>query len=414
MTSTAFQPCRVGERLPALDVLRGFALLGILVPNVVAFSHPLAALTDPAIIGPGWWNRFGHDLTSTVFAGKFMFIFSMLFGAGVVMFDRKTAGRPARLRDGAWLWHRRCLVLLGFGLIHAYLFWYGDVLTWYAVAGMTLLWWVRRLPARGQIVLGLGLYGLEAAVFGGLMLLAVQEVNAGRMAESEITGGDPAPELAGYLGDWGTAFDTRLDQSLMMHLVMGPLFLPALWGMMVLGMGMTRAGLLTGERGVRHHLRLGLKLTAIGAVLTGVVYVWVQRSASHPGVVWQSVAQLVGIPLAIGYSQLVVALALRGGAAARALGNVGRLALSNYLLHTLLFTTLMYGYAGGRFGSVHYPMLFVLVALAWGLNLSLSALWVRRFRFGPAEWLWRVGTYGLRRTNARSGVAPVLPQRAAD
>lgn len=398
MAETGHEPCRVSERLPALDTLRGFALLGILVPNVVSFAHPMAALSDPGVIGPGWWNTFAHDLTSTVFLGKFMFLFAMLFGAGVVMFDRKTmpAGRPPRLRDGAWLWHRRCLVLLGFGLVHAYLFWYGDVLTWYAVGGLTLVWWVRRLPVRAQIVLGLGLYGLGAAILGGLTLLGVAAVEAGEMPASELMGGDAALETAGYLGSWSDVFDTRLSQTLMMHLFMGPLFLPGLWGMMILGMGLTRAGYLTGERGVRTHLRLGVIYTIVGGGITAAAYVWMSQATAYVGVLWQVLAQLVGIPLAIGYSQLVVALAVsqRGRHVARALANVGRLALSNYLLHTLLFTTLMYGYGAGKFGSVEFPALFGLVALAWGLNLALSALWLRRFRFGPAEWLWRAGTYG--------------------
>lgn len=397
MSTAPFEPCRPGERLAALDTLRGFALLGILVPNIVAFAHPMASMSDPAVIGPGWWNRFAHDLTSTVFLGKFMFLFAMLFGAGVVMFDRKTApaDRPPRLRDGAWLWHRRCVVLLSIGLVHAYLFWYGDVLTWYAIAGLTLVWWVRRLSPKVQIALGLGLYGLGAAIMAGLTLLAIAAVNAGTMPASELMGGDPALETAGYLGSWVDVFSTRLGQTLMMHLVMGPLFLPGLWGMMTLGMGLTRLGILTGERGLRFHQRLGLVLTVVGGAITGGAYVWMHHSAAYPGVLWQVVAQLIGIPLAIGYSQLVIALALsrRGKAVAQALANVGRLALSNYLLHTLCFTTLMYGYAGGRFGTVEYPMLFVLVGLMWALNLALSAAWLRKFRFGPVERLWRQGTY---------------------
>lgn len=382
-----------------LDALRGFALLGILVPNIVFFAWPMAAMAEPEGMGPGWWNEFGYTVTGTVFFGKFMFLFAMMFGAGVMLFDRKTApgdGRPARLSDGAWLWHRRCLVLLGFGLVHAYLLWYGDILTYYAVAGLTLLWWVRKLPAAVQVWGGLGLYVFGALLPLGAMAVGLWMVSEGKISEAQMMGGDPAEEIAAYLGSWWDATRFRFWQTLMMQAMYGIMFMPALWGIMVLGMGLTKMGVLTGERSLRFHAWLGVVLVVLGGGLTAGVYSLVTGATEHGGYLWQGMAQLVGVPLAVGYSQVVVALAKWDAARVPvdALARVGRMALTNYLMHTLICTTIMYGYGLGRFGSIEYPALFALVAGVWIANLAFSALWLRFFDQGPAEWLWRKATYG--------------------
>jgi uncharacterized protein len=390
------QPAK--QRLITLDALRGFALLGILVPNMFAFAWPMAAMTDPTVIGPGAWNRFAHDLTSTVFFGKFMFNFALMFGAGVVLFDRKTAprdGRPARLSDGAWLWHRRCLVLLILGLIHAYFFWYGDILTWYAIAGLTLLWWVRKLPAQVLLWGGLGLYFLGAMLLAALTVFGVWAISSGEVEGSEMMGAPPADEIAAYLGTWWDAFRFRFFQTLMIQVVFGFIYIPALWGIMAMGMGLTKMGILTGERSLRFHATLGIVLVTVGGLMTFGGYVAAGEITDYRGFLWQGFAQLIGIPLAIGYSQIIVTLArlpLFAGPT-KALANVGRMALTNYLMHTLICTTLMYGYGFGRFGSVQYPALFGIIIALWIANFAFSALWLRFFAYGPMEWLWRQGTY---------------------
>lgn len=414
------------ERMVTLDALRGFALLGILVPNMVTFAWPMAAMADPSVMGPDPWNRWGYNVTATVFLGKFMFLFALLFGAGVVLYDRKTAprggafcggcgydraglppgtacpecgshitqARKPKLTDGAWLWHRRCLVLLGLGLVHAYFFWYGDILTFYALAGVTLLWWVRRLPVAVQIWGGLGVYVAGALLLFGFMLLGLWAVHAGHAEPDEMMG-DPVAETAAYLGSWSDALRFRAVQTFTFQLMFGIFFLPALWGLMTLGMGLTRAGILTGERSVRFHATLGVSLTALGLALTFAVFAWVQTLTDMPGFVWQGMAQIVGVPLAIGYSQLVVTAARLPALAGvtRAFANVGRMALTNYLMHTVVCTTIMYGYGLGRFGSIEYPALFGLIGAVWIANFAFSALWLRYFAYGPMEWLWRQATY---------------------
>lgn len=418
-----FQPAK--KRNSTLDALRGFALLGILVPNAISFAWPMEAIGDSGIIGMTSWNQLGIDLTSTAFLGKFMFLFALLFGAGVVLFDRKTEPRPqicfcgrdmrglasdepcpdcgmtvrvaepAKLTDGAALWYRRCLVLLGMGLIHGYFFWYGDILTYYAIAGLTLLWWVRKLPAKTQLWGGLGLFTLGSLILLGLTALGLWAFSEGKIPLEDLVGANADDEIAGYLGSWVDALRTRAPATFMAQ-VSGAFFMPTLWGIMVTGMGLTKLGILTGERSTRYHATLGLALVIIGAPITYFLYQWVQTTTDMPGLVWQSIAQFVGLPLALGYSQLVVAMTrVRWfSLVTKGLANVGRMALTNYLLHTLIMTTLMYGYGFGLFASIEYPELFSLIGAVWIFNFLFSAVWLRYFAQGPMEWLWRRMTYG--------------------
>lgn len=389
-----------------LDALRGFALLGILVPNIVYFAWPTAAGTDPSVIGPSPWNHFAHDLTSTVFLGKFMFLFAMMFGAGVVIFDRKTAptDRPARLSDGAGLWHRRCAVLLGIGVLHAYGLWYGDILVGYAVAGLTVVWWVRKLSPVTQLVLGGSLFLLGTALLAGLTALSLWAVSMGKAPAGDVLGPSPALETAAYLGSYPDAFLFRAPFTLSYQVFMGIFYTPAICGIMTIGMGLTRLGVLTGQRSLRFHATLGIVGVVVGGLATFGAYRLVGDSGlEHPGYLWQTIAQAVGAPLAIGYSQLVVGAARTRALAAptRALALVGRMALTNYLLQTVLCTTLMYGYGFGLFASIGYPGLLGIVLAVWIVNTAFSALWLRFFAFGPAEWMWRRLTYPEFKTGSR-------------
>lgn len=395
-TPQHFQPA--GERLITLDALRGFAILGILLPNIFAFAWPTAAMTDPSVIGGSQWNVFAHDLNSTAFLGKFMFNFAMLFGAGVVLFDRKTTptDRKPKLSDGWALWYRRCAALLVIGMVHAYLFWFGDILFWYAVCGLSLVWWARKLSAQTQIVGGLALFTLGAAMMVGLTGGLAWAVGEGHIPASQMNP-DPARELAGYLGSWFDAFKIRAITTLAMHLMFLPLMLPTILGIMILGMGLTKSGVLTGERSTRFHATLCITMLVLGTATTTAGYVLVKNTEfSIPsGAVWQSMAQFLGAPLAIGYSQLIV-LACRAKSLRKpvqALANVGRMALTNYLSQTLICTTLFYGYGFGFFASIPFPHLFGVIVAVWVFNFALSALWLRYFRFGPFEWLWRQMTY---------------------
>lgn len=396
------QPAPTKLRYSSIDTLRGFALLGILVPNIWFFAWPMIAGTDPTqVMSDAPMNILAHDITSTLFLGKFMFVFALLFGSGVIMYARKfdhadEQGRyHTSLAKGASLWLIRCAVLLGFGLIHAYLFWYGDILTFYAVAGLTLLWWVRRLNPTLQLWGGLGLYFLGASTMIGFSFLGLWAFNNGHISADDLSG-DPAREIAGYTGSFLDAFLVRFPTTISFQLMFGVFFIPALWGIMTAGMGLTRLGFLTGERKTGFYLVLACVLIPLGLVTTIPAYLGVHSAFTQlPGFVWQSLAQPIGVPLALGYASLIIAISKINlfKFISIPLAAVGRMALTNYFAHTLLCTTFFYGYGFGNFAQIEYPELWLVVAAVWAFNICFSLLWLRFFKMGPFEWVWRCLTY---------------------
>jgi len=392
------------RRIEAIDVVRGFALLGILGPNMLAFGWPEQAQWSPAVIGKSMEmlgtgpaheaaNRAGHLIVEFFFFGKMMFLFSMLFGAGAVLFARKFEGEGTTLKTGAVLWYRRMAWLVVIGLVHGVLFWYGDILVFYALTGMGMIWWVRRWEPKSLLAAGGGIYVLATVLMVELISLAVWDHDAGK---SDLFAGI-AEQIVGYQGDWYMVFHQRLEDLSFMYLFVFPAyFVFAGSGMMMIGMGLMRMGVLSGERPIGFYRKLAIVGLGLGCTLTAVA-IWgsMQLSADASGFLFQSVGQLVGIPMALGYAGVLILLVKAGRLrrVTHALAAVGRMALTNYLLQTLICTTLFYGYGFGLFARVEYPQMGLIMLGVWGVNIALSLVWLRFFRFGPMEWLWRCLTY---------------------
>ncbi|MBO6513168.1 MAG: DUF418 domain-containing protein [Phycisphaerales bacterium] len=400
-------PTTAKQRFGAIDTLRGFALLGILVPNIWAFGWPMMATTDPSIISDAPANQLAHQVTGMAFLGKFMFLFAMLFGSGVVMYARKydsaadpvgadgVRARKTPLSRGAGLWYLRCGILLCFGLIHAYCFWFGDILTFYAISGLTLVWWVRRLNPKLQFFGGLGLYFFGAGLMVAFSYLGYWSLENGNATQEQLSA-NPEIEIQGYLGSYWDAFRTRFFTTLLFQLIFTIFFMPALWGLMTMGMGLTRMKILTGERSVGFYAISALVLLAVGVPTTVLMYSFVEHAFPlMPGFMWQALAQPVGVMQALGYAALVLLLAKLDWAkiVTVPLAAVGRMALTNYFMHTLLCTTFFYGYGFGKFASIEFPQLWLVVGSVWTINIVFSLLWLRVFSMGPFEWLWRSLTY---------------------
>ena len=397
-------PIAEKQRYRSIDVVRGFALLGILVPNVIFFGWPSAAGTGPdymnATLGETRWNTIGHDLTAIFTLGKMMALFSMLFGAGVIVyarkFDREQDGEfHTRLSKGAGLWYRRTAWLLLIGVLHATCLWYGDILVWYAMVAFGLVWWVRRWNPKLQIGLGLLGHLFSTILMLAFSLFGVWAVQQGKIGPEELMG-DPSGELAGYTGSYLDTFKPRLFSLVFFWFIFGPMFFPGITGLMMIGMGLTRLGVLTGERPPRLYAWMTVLGLGGGLGLTLTLYYGLAGvMPDMAGFLWQSFSQFVGIPISLGYMGLLIWIVRLGVLRwlTGALANVGRMALSNYLLQTILCTTFFYGYGFAYFAEIDYPGLFVVIAAVWIINLLFSAVWIRFFRFGPAEWAWRSLTY---------------------
>ena len=399
-TQPAAAPTRPRERIVAIDILRGFALLGILIMNIQGFAMPAAAYFNPTAYGDMTAANRWVWILSHIFADqKFMTIFSLLFGAGIVLMSGKLDEREQR----AWRVHyRRTFWLLIFGLAHAYLLWSGDILVAYALCGFWV-YWLRKLRPGWQMALGALIISIPSALLLGTSLsmpFIPPETVHELQADWKPAAATIAAEVAAYRGNWLAQMNARASASVDFQTV-GLLFW-TLWragGLMLMGMALYRWGVLTGTRTRGFYIGMAVLGLAIGlpVVSSGVI-----QNFAHN---WTMEFSQFGIGaqanywgslfVSAGYIGLLMLFA-RSTALPRlrnALAAVGRTALTNYLLQTILATAIFYGHGLGLFGSVERVGQIGIVTAIWAVQLSVSPLWLRHYRFGPFEWLWRSLSY---------------------
>lgn len=402
------QPIVAGERIASLDVLRGFALLGILLMNIEGFVGPLMAALggiDPTLTGADWWADAAIYI---LVQGKFYALFSLLFGMGfAVLLDRAMDAGVG----GGWLYLRRLLVLLLIGTVHAVLIWAGDILMVYAAMGFVLLLFFRRTPASRLRWWGVGLFLVPIALTW-LFALSIEAMRsdpeaAAAVAEALAAQGDGFAALIeqqrqayGPDGSYGETVATNIEVVRQMFGSYLPFFGPTVLGYFLIGAWFIRSGLMrdpaahlgTFRRLALVGLPLGLALVLLGA--------WMMPEADMGrmdlAAAISTTATMVGSALmALGYLGGVVVLVHDGrwGGRMAVLAPVGRMALSNYLAQSIICTLVFYGYGLGLFEQLprlwQVPFVFALFAL----QVAWSHWWMARFRFGPAEWLWRSLSY---------------------
>jgi uncharacterized protein len=467
------EPVKGAERVASVDVLRGVALLGILAMNIVFFGLPGPCYDNPTRGGGdtglnlGLW-AFNH----LVFDAKMMTLFSMLFGAGLVLMGGRADARGARL---GWVYYRRVFWLLVIGALHAYLLWAGDILVIYALCGL-LLYPFRRLSPRTLLILGtlamLVIVPIGAAFEVGFRFMEATAAKAEAVRQEAVPnrarwaaeaaslaaqaqfrqclGAGPAPCLAAaaeaaatatqedkkptqfqswvaelwdqgvrshvnpsqeqaaesfakevkvYQDGYGGIVAHNAVQLLVTHtvvFVIGLVWMVA--GRMLVGMGLMKLGVFAAARSRRFYVWMAVLGYGVGLPLVGYDTYALLRSHFHYPEMWRSgyLFNYVGsVPVALGHAAVVM-LVCQAGALRRltaCLAAVGRMALTNYLMQSVLCTTLFYGYGFGLFGKLDRTGLACVVLAVWAAQLAWSPVWLRYFRFGPAEWLWRTLTY---------------------
>lgn len=385
-----------------LDAVRGLALFGILVVNAPLFFWPSQFIPLAAVPAPTFLDEAANALVRFGFEGKFFTIFSLLFGIGVSL-------QLSRGHSTGMLVRRLALLAL-FGAVHISLFWWGDILLHYAVLGLALVatrrWPVRRLMRTGLVLLAVPVVvQLGLATLGSLAAMSPEGAAAfeSAMAESDASlaaegqeamavysGSDLGAAAALRWGDW--AFSTVGTFFSGMLLIVVAMFL--------FGAAAQRSGWL--QPAAADRWRWLFVRTAPVALVANALFAWGSLSgAMYSFGTWPaalvSIAFVVGAPSGALAITTGAALALReAGPAARSLAAVGRLALSTYLAQSLVMTTLAYGYGLGLYGTITHGQALGLAGALFALQVPAALLYARRFRFGPAEWLWRVGTYGRR------------------
>ena len=384
------------SRITSLDALRGVGILGILPVHIQSFSMVVAARLNPTVGGDlGGANGWIWLATAVLADGKFLAIFAMLFGAGLLLLS----ARGERAADVVRLHHRRMALLGGIGLVHAYLLWYGDMLVSFALCGV-LVFGLRALPARRLLATGalaLVCASVIALGVGASMRWWPEEALAEFREVWAPTPERVEREIAAYRGGWLGQMAYRAPEAFQIET--SQLLLRGLWqtcGLMLIGMGLFKLGVLTAARSTRFYAGM----TALGFAV-GLPLAWVGVARSRARGFDVDDFMLVGSQLSY-WGDLFVGLAFVGlvmllcrlGWRARAVAAVGRTALSNYLLQTLICTTVFYGHGLGLFGRVDRLGQLVIVLAVWTVQLAWSVRWTRRFAVGPLEWAWRTAARG--------------------
>ncbi len=408
-------------RIEAIDVVRGFALLGILLLNILAFGLPLQAYTDPTVDGAVVGVDFGvYAVVELLFEGAMRALFSMLFGAGVVIL---ATGERAR---GAAIYYRRQLLLLVIGLLDAFvLLWTGDILVSYALAGLILYlcrdWQPKTLFAAAVLV-----FVYLAAVYGetfvALSILPEQaeKIQVRLVAGTEVSDDDRAllanwtelrdtfepsahvlaREALKFQGDYPEAFVANAAE--VVELYAGALPSVAFWdvlGCMLLGMALFKNGVLKGRRGLRFYTLLAVAGFAVGLAVNAFELTMKVRSGY--ALAWVSGASTIShdvgrVAMALGFLALITIACLRGwmDGLRQGLAAAGRMALSNYILQSLFGLAIFHNLGLGLWNELARHQLYWVVFGEWAVMIWFSLWWLRRYRFGPLEWLWRSLTYG--------------------
>jgi uncharacterized protein len=356
-------------RLASIDVLRGLALFGVLVVNLeMEFRVPLFAQFLPGPPLPAF-ERWTDALIQTLLNQKAIALFSLLFGVGLAIQHERLAG-PDRTR----LLVRRMLALLGFGLIHMLLIWNGDILTEYAIAGLIVL------P-----MLGLGVPVLAAAVavllvlflmLPGLNLVPFPDPAALRTLVTA------AAEAYGR-GGWREIAAFRIEELPAIATLHAFIF-PRTLALMLLGVMLWRLG----------FFKAGWSRSpAAWATATVLIGLGLVLTLARTGL-----ASLAPVVMALGYATLAIAAMAEPAVLARLgwVAALGRMAFTNYVMQSVVLGLVFYGYGLGLFGRVGLVAGLGIAMVLYAAQLAASRLWLRRFRWGPLEWLWRTLMYGRR------------------
>lgn len=392
-----------GDRIVALDLIRGVAVLGILTMNIAGFAGPTGATLSPHVPAPGSWADeaiFAGGLV--LFEGKMRALFTMLFGASMLLFiDRAEAGG----REGDVLQPRRLGWLALFGGLHFFLLWWGDILFAFAAIGVIALF-MRELPVR---ILAIS----AAVIFAGWSLggavMSLPDVHAEERVRSERASPPEVVRHAAIRGDIARRAEREMAEyrlgfvdQVSAKLANRP-FLPLkmAWSnvgetlpLMVIGMALYRSGFFSGGWPRRRIRLLAAVGTASGLAATAGIAAWLWQRGFPPQAMtaallhWLALAHLV---TAAGYAALLVLAAPRLAATAigRRIAAAGRMAFSNYIATTLMMTALFYGWGLGLIGQIDRTGQLGIVLIAWAVMLGWSLPWLARFRQGPLEWLWR-------------------------
>lgn len=392
------QPTHDRERIDSLDILRGFSLLGILVMNIQSFGMPVNTYLIPNSYGDlDGINGLVWLIGFLFFDLKFMAMFSMMFGAGIILF---TDNRDARKQPVLRVHYRRMFLLLVFGLIHAYVIWHGDILVAYAICGMWVVW-VRKWSPKGLLITGVWFFiiGSFFHLVVGLSTQYFPETAEQLRADFALSASEQRSEIESFQGSWRNHLPIRMKEAASIQFFVFPfMFFWRISGLMLIGMALYKWKVLNASRPSRFYKQLAVIGGGLGLpVVAGGAYLDHTKNFDPAFVLGYGAIPnwygSLGVALMWIAIIMLIAQSNKFPRIKHALSAYGRLAFTNYIGQSILATWVFYGYGLALMGTLDRLQQVGIVIIIWTVQLIISVYWVRYFRFGPLEWIWRSGVY---------------------
>ena len=421
MNDKTLKPLESTSRIDSLDVIRGIALFGILLMNIIEMGLPFS-YSDPSVLGHDTgWNLWVWKMNELLFEGSMRGLFSMLFGAGVILLTSRLEKSGAGIKC-ADIYYRRTIWLLVFGIVHVWLLlWYGDILYPYAIFAF-FLFPARNCLPRNLLVFALAL--LSAATFmhfsqyedkqkveiAGLEAQATQTAGETLTEEQSValeayekavlkkTPEDIAKAIETENGDYWSIVLSRTSKNRMFQTT----FVYNMWvwdilSFMLIGMAFYSWRIFHGELSYRFYILFVVIGYGVGLSVNFIEMTQVVSSGFNPVIMAKTkiTYDLGRLATTIGHIGLFM-LFIKSGVLPflqKGLAAVGRMALTNYIMHSIITGFLFLGFGFSLFGKLERYELYYIVLGIWIFQLILSPIWLSYFKYGPMEWLWRSLTY---------------------
>ena len=401
-------PVEKTNRIQSIDLLRGIAILGILIMNIQSFAMPSAAYNNPLAFGDlTGLNKMTWILSHLFADQKFMSIFSILFGAGIILITEK---KELLTGSSLKLHYTRNLILLLIGLLHAHLIWYGDILVAYALCSF-LVYPFRKLSPKKLLITGLLILSVPSFL-NGFFQFSLPYMPASELQDLRL---DWAPtnelieqEITAFTGSISSQIKINSQQALFLETFV--FLIQFLWragGLMLVGMALFRWGVLSAERSRSFYLKSAFYSLIIGfPIIIYGIYMnftmnWDFQYSMFTGSQFNYWGSLF---VAYGYISLIMVFAQSDNyyTMKKRLASIGQMALTNYILHSFIGVLIFFGIGFGFFGKIDRSLQILIVGIIWIFQYLTSEKWLNSYRFGPLEWVWRSLTYGKKQPFLRS------------
>lgn len=418
-------PVSQTDRHTTLDALRGFALLGILLMNIVAFGLHVSAYDNPAATGGSTGWNLGVWVAMHILAeGKMRALFSLMFGAGIILMTSRMEARGGV--NSADIYYRRNLWLLFFGILHAYLLWLGEILYPYALCSL-VLYPFRHMAAKRLLIIAGVLVALTAGANIGMAFKTRSTIETAQQAlAAERQGKALTDEQKTAKEDWekmrkdylptkeelekdakawrgGFLSSLKARAAVVGTFHSMPFYYPwnlDIWSMMIAGMAFLKLGILTGERSYRFYVWVAVIGYLVGvSVNSATAWLRVESGFDIVTKFFTGATYDIGrLSIALAHMSFIMIICKAGWLKPlmSMFAATGQMALTNYVMHSVICSTLFCGYGFGLYGRLQRIDLYVVVAAIWVFQMIASPLWLKYFQFGPLEWGWRALTYWKR------------------